>query len=75
MVRCRIHRLLEERGWTAYRLAQETGLTVPACYRLAKEGAQMGRVEGATLDRLCVAFDVQPGALLEHVPDRKGRRG
>lgn len=74
MVRWKIHELLKKRGWTAYRLAQETGLTIPAVYRLAKQRAQMGRVEGSTLDRLCNALDVQPGELLEHVPG-KGKKG
>ena len=74
MVRWKIHDLLKKRGWTAYRLAQETGLTVPAVYRLAKQRAQMGRVEGSTLDRLCDALGVQPGELLEHISDKR-RKG
>lgn len=74
MVRWKIAELLKRRGWTAYRLAQETGLTVPAVYRLAKQNAQMGRVEGNTLDRLCEAFRVQPGELLEHIPDKPKRK-
>lgn len=73
-MRWKISELLEKRGWTAYRLAQETGITVPAVYRLAKQQAQMGRVEGDTLDRLCAALDCQPGDLLEYMPERKGRR-
>ena len=76
MVRWKIAGLLKKRGWTAYRLAQETGLTVPAVYRLAKQNAQMGRVEGTTLNRLCDALEVQPGDLLEHIPDKpKKKRG
>lgn len=74
MVRWKIHALLKKRGWTAYRLAQETGLTIPAVYRLAKQRAQMGRVEGSTLDRLCDALGVQPGELLEHIPEKR-RKG
>ena len=74
MVRWKIAELLKRRGWTAYRLAQETGLTVPAVYRLAKQHAQMGRVEGTTLDMLCEAFECQPGDLLEHVPDKPKRK-
>lgn len=73
-MRWKISELLKKRGWTAYRLAQETGITVPAVYRLAKQHAQMGRVEGDTLDRLCAALDCQPGDLLEYVPEKKGRR-
>ena len=74
MVRWKIAELLKKRTWTAYRLAMETGLTIPAVYRLAKQNAQMGRVEGDTLDRLCEALDVQPGDLLEYLPDRSRRK-
>jgi putative transcriptional regulator len=74
MVRWKISELLKKRGWTAYRLAIETGLTVPAVYRLAKQSAQMGRVQGTTLDRLCEALQVQPGELLEHIPDKPSRK-
>ena len=73
MVRWKIAELLKKRGWSAYRLAMKTGLTVPAVYRLAKQKAQMGRVEGDTLDRLCDALGVQPGDLLEHLPDKRKR--
>jgi putative transcriptional regulator len=74
MVRWKIAGLLKRRGWTAYRLAQETGITVPAVYRLAKQNAQMGRVEGDTLDKLCDALQCQPGDLLEHIPDKPKRK-
>jgi DNA-binding Xre family transcriptional regulator len=75
MVRFRLAELLEERGWTAYRLAQETDLTVPAAYRLADPDHRIQRLDIATLDTLCKVLKVQPGALLEWVPDRKGKRG
>jgi putative transcriptional regulator len=74
MVRWKIAGLLKRRGWTAYRLAQETGITVPAVYRLARQNAQMGRVEGVTLDKLCDALECQPGELLEHIPDKPRRK-
>lgn len=74
MVRWRLKEALRTRGWTAYRLAKETGLTVPAVYRLAKQKAQLGRVEGRTLDRLCGALGVQPGDLLERIPDQPKRK-
>lgn len=40
-------------------------------YRLARRGAELGRVEGRTLDLLCDALDWQPGDLLEHVPGKQ----
>lgn len=75
MVRWKVREVLKQKGWTAYRLAKEAGITAPAIYRLAQQNAQMGRVNGETLDRLCAALGVQPGELLEWVPAKKGKRG
>jgi putative transcriptional regulator len=74
MVRWRLRKVLKARGWTAYRLAKETGLTIPAVYRLARQKAQLGRVEGDTLNRFCAALECQPGDLLEYVQDKPGKR-
>jgi putative transcriptional regulator len=74
VIRFRLKDLLVARGWTAYRLAQETGLTVPAAYRLASAGATLRRLDLVTLDLLCRTLDVTPGELLEYVPDKKKRR-
>ena len=73
MIRFHLARILERKGWTPYRLARETGLTVPTAYRLADPTLQFGRFTAATLDRLCAALEVQPGELLEWVPERKQR--
>lgn len=72
MIRWRIPDLLKERGWTAYRLAQETGLTVPAAYRLAR-GGPVKRIDADTLERLCEAFQCQPGDLLERETGKRRR--
>ncbi len=74
MIRFHLASILERKGWTPYRLARETGLTVPTAYRLADPTLVFGRFTADTLDRLCVALAVQPGDLLEHVPDRPHRR-
>lgn len=75
MIRFRLKELLEERGWTAYRLAQESGLTVPAAYRLASADSTLRRLDLDTLDVLCRVLDVTPGELLEYRPRaKKGRR-
>jgi DNA-binding Xre family transcriptional regulator len=66
VIRWRLPELLEKRGWTAYRLAQETGLTVPAAYRLAKEGRELQRLDMETLDTLCRVLRVKPGQLLTY---------
>jgi putative transcriptional regulator len=73
MIRFRLAEILKERGWTPYRLSQVTGLTAPTLYRLADPELRFGRFTTDTLDRLCEALDVQPGDLLEWVPDEGGR--
>jgi DNA-binding Xre family transcriptional regulator len=74
MIRFRLAEVLKRKGWTPYRLSQETGLTVPTAYRLADPGLRFGRFTTDTLDRLCEALAVQPGELLEWVPDEQDRR-
>ena len=74
MIRFHLAAVLKRKGWTPYRLAQETGLTVPTAYRLADPALRFGRFTADTLDRLCAALGVQPGELLEWVPDRSDRR-
>ena len=73
VIRLRVADALARRGWTAYRLAQEAEITIPVAYRLAKADAKLRRLDLGTLDAVCRALAVQPGDLLEYVPDR--RRG
>ena len=76
MIRFRLAEVLKRKGWTPYRLSQETGLTVPTAYRLADPELQFGRFTTDTLDRLCSALEVQPGDLLEWTPaENRKRRG
>jgi putative transcriptional regulator len=74
VIRFQLAAILRRKGWTPYRLARETGLTVPTAYRLADPELQFGRFTADTLDRLCAALDVQPGDLLEWVPEKRQRR-
>jgi len=73
MIRFRLAEVLQRKGWTPYRLAQETGLTVPTAYRLADPDQRFGRFTADTLDRLCRALDVQPGDLLEWMAAEQDR--
>lgn len=54
---------------TAYQLAKDAGFTQPRAYRLASEDGAFDRLEADALNRLCEFFQVQPGELLEWVPD------
>lgn len=74
VIRFRLSALLEERGWTAYRLAQETGLSLTRAYNLASPEKEFAHFKTDTLDRLCAALNVQPGDLLEWVPNKTARK-
>jgi putative transcriptional regulator len=74
MIRFRLADVLKRKGWTPYRLSQVTGLTVPTAYRLADAELRFGRFTTDTLDRLCRALEVQPGDLLEWVPEEQDKR-
>jgi DNA-binding Xre family transcriptional regulator len=67
MIEWTIADLLEKKGWTAYKLAAETGLTVPAAYRLAA-GGRIQRIDADTLERLCRALNVTPNQLIAFKP-------
>ena len=73
VIRFHLNSVLKRRGWTPYRLSQETGLTVPTAYRLADPDMEFGRFTADTLNRLCATLAVQPGDLLEWVPDKRRR--
>jgi len=71
MVRLRIDKLMARRGITAYALSRGAKLSYPSAYRLSRPGGRFGRLHADTLDRLCVFFRVQPGALLEWAPQKQ----
>ena len=52
MIRFRLAAILKQRGWSPYRLARATGLTVPTAYRLADPDLVFGRFTADTLDRI-----------------------
>jgi putative transcriptional regulator len=74
MVRLMVHELMAERGISAYALSRGAGLSYPSAYRLSRPSGRFGRLHAETLRRLCAFFNVQPGQLLEWVPQRRRRR-
>jgi DNA-binding Xre family transcriptional regulator len=66
VIKWRIPELLQTRGWTPYRLAKESGITISLAYRLAT-GDPVHRIDAMTLETLCDVFDVGPGELIERV--------
>jgi DNA-binding Xre family transcriptional regulator len=66
---------MKARKISAYALGKGAGLGYPTAYRLSRPDGGFGRLEQETLNRLCEFFDVQPGELLEWIPERKRQRG
>ena len=70
MVRLKISELMARRGVTAYALSKGSVLSYPSAYRLSRAAGLFGRLHAETLDSLCDFFQVQPGKLLEWVPNK-----
>jgi DNA-binding Xre family transcriptional regulator len=69
MVRLKVYKLLSARGISAYALSKGTDLPYPTAHRLSQPGGSFGRMHAETLDQLCEFFRVQPGRLIEWVPE------
>lgn len=69
MLRLRVAELMRARGLSAFALSKGSGLAYATAYRLTRDSARFGRLEVQTLNRLCEYFRVQPGELIEWVPD------
>ena len=54
-VRQRIEDLLDERGWSLYRLSQEASMSWSTLRNIMKKGTEPGI---ATLESICKAFDI-----------------
>lgn len=80
MVRLRLAELLKQRTWTGYQLAQASDgrLSIPTVYRLLREnraeGPSMRRFDGAVLEALCDALQVELAELLVRVEVRSRPR-
>lgn len=66
MIRLKLDEILNDRGRSAYWVAQKTGLGNQTLWRL-RHGK--GKPSIATVNLLCGALNCQPGDLLEYVPD------
>lgn len=75
MVRLRLTAVLAQRGMSWYELARASGLTETQVYRLAHADGRFKRLGDDMLDRLCTALSVQPGELLEWIPENRTPRG
>ncbi|MCI8958227.1 MAG: helix-turn-helix transcriptional regulator [Lachnospiraceae bacterium] len=62
----KLFRLLEEKGWTTYKIRKEK-LIGQGTLTALKNGT--GGLDSKTISRLCEILDCQPGDLMEYVPD------
>ena len=67
MIMFRLDGLLEKRGWTAYRLAKESGIHPSVLSKYVNN--QVREVSLDTLNKLCEALSCRAGDLIEYVPD------
>lgn len=68
VVRLTLHKLLDDRGMSAYALAKKAGLSFGTVYRLARRDGRFSRIEAKTLDAICAVLAIAPGALFERKP-------
>ena len=66
----RIDEVLKERAQSLYWLARTAGISYTTLWRLTKERA-VG-VNFATLEKMCVALECQPGDLINFDRQKKG---
>ncbi len=64
----KLFRLLEEKGWTTYKIRKEK-LIGQGTLTALKNGT--GGLDSKTISRLCEVLDCQPGDLMEYVPDNQ----
>lgn len=74
-MRLRVPELLEERGLTAYEVAQRSGgrIDPSTLYRLIRQRGRVERLSTPLLEALCDVLGVSPGDLLEREGTRKAR--
>jgi DNA-binding Xre family transcriptional regulator len=71
----RLAELLEDKGWSAYRLAKESGIPQPTVYRLLSDREDTdARISLRMLDKLCETLGCTVAELLEYQPARRARR-
>jgi putative transcriptional regulator len=68
MIICTLKKVLRRKGWTRYRLQQESGVSYPTLHGLFH--GRMKMYSAAVLDKLCRALRCQPGDLLKWEPQR-----
>lgn len=72
MIRFRLDELLKARGWTDYRLAQESGIGANVIGKYHRNLVR--RPDLAIVNRLCESLQCDLAELMEYVPDKKTKK-
>ncbi len=66
-MRYRLPELMEAKGWTAYRLAEESKgrISMRTIYRIVKQRGRVSQFDGALVEALCDTLGVGIADLLE----------
>lgn len=69
MIKCHLSRILGAKRMSMTELSKKTGISRNTIYLLYHE--KTAGITFATMEKLCTALEVQPGDLLEHIPETK----
>lgn len=69
MIRIKLGEILKERGLSQRQLALKAGIRPNALSVICSEKLQ--RIDLDILNRICTTLEVQPGEIIEWVPDRE----
>jgi putative transcriptional regulator len=72
MIRFRLDELLKARGWSDYKLAQESGIGANVIGKYRRNLVR--RPDLVIVNKMCEALACGAGELLEHVPERKAKK-
>lgn len=72
MIRFRLDKLLKRRGWTAYRLAKESGMHPSVLSKYVNN--QVKEISLDTLDAICRTLGCKAGDLIEYVAESRSRK-
>ena len=72
MIRFRLDELLKARGWSDYKLSQESGIGANVVGKYRRNLVR--RPDIRIVNKMCEALKCSAGELLEHVPGKKAKK-
>jgi transcriptional regulator with XRE-family HTH domain len=71
-VSLRLRELRDAKGWSQAELSRRSGVPQPTISRL--EAGKLETISLSQLEKLAVAFGVNAAVLIEHEPEKRGKR-